>query len=197
MDDNDDPHPDNNDDSASTPAMSAVDRSNSLISLPSLSHITSTSTASPSIFPTGAGARHYSISSASQASYNSPYIRSNQASPAFGPQMHFMNSNPAAFGLGSPALKPLDSNTHSLRQIAEGATQLSERRPSAVVGAGGRQQRSEHELDQEATAALLMLNNDRRQWKNIQPQPAGSEGGDERNRTGNTGGMSVRDLLSG
>ncbi|KAK4560425.1 hypothetical protein LTR86_005621 [Recurvomyces mirabilis] len=173
---------------APTPPVAPLDRShsNSLVSLPSLSQITTTATASPSIFSVGAG-RHYSISSASQASY-SPYFHSNQTSPAFGPQLSHMHSAPSynnTFGLGSPALKPVDS-AHALRQIAEGATELSEKqRHARAMG------RSEHELDHEAAAALSMLNNDRRNWR------AGSSAGvpSEESRSGT--GMSVRDLLSG
>lgn len=172
-----------NDAGASTPATTALEPSNSRVSLPSLSQITTTSTNSPSIFSTAAG-RHYSISSASQASY-SPYFHSNQTSPAFGPQLtHAAPSFSGAFGIGSPALKPVDS-AHHLRQIAEGATELSEKKQRQASRSSVR---SEHELDQEATAALLMLNSDRRSWR------AGQEG--ESSRSGNTG-MSVRDLLSG
>ena len=46
--------------------------------------------------------------------------------------------------------------------------------------------RSEHELDQEATAALLMLNHDRRNWR----------GSREGEASRGNGGMSVKDLLS-
>ena len=189
-DDDDDDEMDEDDDdqaSTSTPVTTAQDRSSSMVSLPSLSQMTTTTTTSPSVFSAGTG-RHYSISSASQASY-SPYFHSNQTSPAFGPQLSHVSTMPASagpyrdtFGLGSPALKPADS-AQQLRQVAEGASELSEKqRPSsAKVG------RSEHELDQEATAALLMLNNDRRNWRTAQE----GEGG--RSNTG----MSVRDLLSG
>lgn len=195
----DDPEPP----ASTTPVSNAQDRSASLVSLPSLSQITTTATPSPSIFSSGAG-RHYSMSSASQASY-SPYFHSTQTSPAFGPQLSHVSGVPPpgsagpyrdAFGLGSPALKPLDSSSSAqqqqhLRQIAEGATtELSsaaseKRRPSS-----GRSGRSEHELDQEATAALLMLNNDRRSWQR------GQREGESTGRSGGNG-MSVRDLLSG
>lgn len=171
---------DNNDDGAPTPPTSAVEHSNARISLPSLSQITTQSTTSPSIFSTGAG-RHYSISSASQASY-SPYIHSNQTSPAFGPQLHHVSTAPGAFGLGSPAIKPVDSG-YGLRQIAEGAHELAEKRQQG--------RKSDHELDQEATAALLMLNHDRRNWR--QNSSNGSSG----NEGDNGRGMSVRDLLTG
>ncbi|KAK4634379.1 hypothetical protein CLAFUW4_01071 [Fulvia fulva] len=168
-------------DGAATPATTVPQKSASMVSLPSLSQITTTTTTSPSVFSMGAG-RHYSISSA--ASSYSPYLHSNQASPAFGPQLHHVSVAPPfgnAFGLGSPALKPVDSASQ-LRHIAEGATELSEKqRPTSNAG------RREQELDQEATAALLMLNHDRRNWRNTSDAPS--------NRS-NTG-MSVRDLLSG
>jgi len=176
---------------ASTPATTALEhsQSGSMVSLPSLSQITTANTTSPSVFSAGAG-RHYSISSASQASC-SPYFHSNQTSPAFGPQLHQVSTAPpfsTAFGIGSPALKPVDS-AHHLRQIAEGATEaLSERQRLAATGA--KAGRSEHELDQEATAALLMLNNDRRSWR------TGHESSSSDPSRSNTG-MSVRDLLSG
>lgn len=162
---------------ASTPATASVAHSNSIVSLPSLSQITTTTTTSPSIFSVGAG-RHYSVSSA--ASSYSPYFHSNQASPAFGPQLHHFAA-PPSFGntLGSPALKPVDSH---LRQIAEGATELTEAQRVAPRGS-----RSENELDQEATAALLMLNHDRRNWRSAQHEPES---------TRSSTGMSVRDLLS-
>ena len=187
-DDDDDEEMEDDEERETTEAVATTqDRSASMISLPSLSQITTTTTSPPSVFSTDLG-RHYSISSASQAGF-SPYFHSNTTSPAFGPQLSHISSIPASagphrdtFGLGSPALKPLDSTQH-LRQIAEGASELSEkRRPGSSKPA-----RSEHELDQEATAALLMLNNDRRNWRSSQE----GEGG--RSNTG----MSVRDLLSG
>jgi len=94
----------------------------------------------------------------------------------------------------------------SLRQIAEGATELSEKRR----GGGGR--RVEQEADHEATAALLMLNHDRRGWRPAGVSPTetsggvdsrrasavGSNGNGSGNGNGNgNGGMSVRELLSG
>ncbi|KJY01567.1 hypothetical protein TI39_contig287g00002 [Zymoseptoria brevis] len=192
--DNDEEMEDDNQDAAtpgsSTPVTATLggnhSHSNSIVSLPSLSQITTASTSSPSIFSAGAGGRHYSISSAaSQASY-SPFFHSNQASPAFGPQLHHVSTAPpfgsaAAFGLGSPALKPLDSSlqSHQLRNIAENATELTQSLPP-TKGA-----RTERELDHEATAALLMLNHDRRSWRD-----------GETGRSASTG-MSVKDLLSG
>lgn len=172
---------DQEDASTSTPNTAGPAKSNSGISLPSLSQITTTTTTSPSIFSTGAG-RHYSISSA--ASSYSPYFHSNQASPAFGPQLHHVSTAPpfgSQFGLGSPALKPVDSASQ-LRHIAEGANELSEKQRKATKSG-----RSEQELDQEATAALLMLNHDRRNFRAVNE----SDGGRSSN------GMSVRDLLSG
>ncbi|KAM3419140.1 hypothetical protein BST61_g5085 [Cercospora zeina] len=171
------------DDCTRTPASASLKQSNSVISLPSLSQITTTTTTSPSMFSLGAAGRHYSISSA--ASSYSPYFHSNQASPAFGPQLNHVTTAPPfgnAFGLGSPALKPIDSASH-LRQLAEGANaELSDKQRAPRVG------RSEHELDQEATAALLMLNHDRRNWRAVQHEP-------EPSRSSSTG-MSVKDLLS-
>nr|POE56874.1 hypothetical protein CFP56_70126 [Quercus suber] len=166
-DDDEDMEDDNpGDGGTSTPATAGLEHSNSRVSLPSLSQITTTSTNtnSPSVFSVGAG-RHYSISSTSQASY-SPYFHSNQASPAFGPQLAHVANAPTYgnFGIGSPALKPVDS-AHHLRQIAEGATELSEKQRSALKSIAGR---SEKDLDHEATAALLMLNNDRRTWRAAQ-----------------------------
>lgn len=148
--------------------------------------MTSNSTTSPSIFSSGAG-RHYSISSTSQASY-SPYFHSTQASPNFGPTLHHVStgSGAAAFGLGSPAIRPVDSG-YALRQIAEGAHELADKRQHH----GRDRNKSDHELDQEATAALLMLNHDRRNWRGNGSN--GSSGGEGDNGRG----MSVRDLLSG
>lgn len=154
--------------------VSSVARSTSIVSLPSLSQMTSTS---PSIFSVGAG-KHHSVSSA--ASSYSPYFHSpaselqfHHAAPPPPPPASFGNNT---FGLGSPALKPVDSH---LRQIVEGATELSAdaQRLAATHGS-----RSDHELDQEATTALLMLNHDRRNWR--EPGP-----------TRSVTGMSVRDLL--
>lgn len=180
---------DDDDQQESTPVTRNHDQSGSQISLPSLSQITTGATTSPSVFSAGAG-RHYSISSASQASY-SPYFNSNQTSPAFGPQLSHVSSGQVSagpfretFGLGSPALKPLDSS-QQLRQVAESASELKQRQRKSSGGSRGK--RSEHELDQEATAALLMLNHDRRDWR------ASQTGEGARNSTG----MSVKDLLSG
>ncbi|KAK3658090.1 hypothetical protein LTR56_001946 [Elasticomyces elasticus] len=192
-----------NDATASTPVTSALEHSNnSAISLPSLSQLTTTISNSPLTFSAGAG-RHYSISSASQASY-SPYFHSTHTSPAFGPQLSHMHSAPpyGHFGLGSPALRPLDSQgpigSYSLRKVAEGAVEL----------AGGQQangrpttRRSDHELDQEAAAALSMLNHqDRRSsWRNAGTGATGSSdgAGAAAGAGAGSGGMSVRDLLSG
>lgn len=85
------------------------------------------------------------------------------------------------FGLGSPALKALDSASQA-RQASEGSSELSDKqRRTTKTG------RSEHELDQEATAALLMLNHDRRNWRGSKDGTSGR----------GSGGMSVKDLLSG
>ncbi|RMY97288.1 hypothetical protein D0860_08663 [Hortaea werneckii] len=101
-------------------ATAAPTRTNSLISLPSLSQLYPANPTSPPICSsngTTSSARHFSISSASQPSH-SPYIHSNHASPAFGPQLPLYHPPPpqatanhrnSHFGLGSPALKPSDS----------------------------------------------------------------------------------------
>lgn len=132
----------------------------SLTSLPSLSHY---GHKSPAIAPSEASSsRHYSISSASAPSF-SPYIHSQQASPFFAPTAG--QHEPAPFALTSPALRPQDSSMHQ--------------RPG-VVGEDARlRDRREKDLDREAMAALLMLNSDRRTFK------------DKSGR-----GMSVQDLLS-
>ena len=104
-------------------------------------------------------------------------------------------------------MKPMDSGVHAhhLRHIAESATdQLSHDRfekPSRRSSTTLRQAttaaaaaRSELELDQEATAALLMLNTDRRQWRGSGVAKAA---GDDSNSRRSSGGMSVMDLLSG
>ena len=85
-----------------------------------------------------------------------------------------------SFGLGSPAIKALDASYQG-RQSDNGDSGSAEKRRR---GTANESARSEHELDQEATAALLMLNHDRRSWR----------GGKS---SGGGGGMSVKDLLSG
>lgn len=171
----------------STPAFPPHDKRDSQISLPSLSTITTTS---PSIFSHTAG-RHYSISSASQASY-SPYFHSAHTSPAFGPQLSHHASLSSgqngshAFGIGSPALKPQDQAPWRAGAEAE----LSLARPASGVD---RSKRSEQELDQEAAGGLLMLGNDRRSWQQREREKAA---GAQPGRTGMVG-MSVKDLLTG
>jgi hypothetical protein len=132
----------------------------SLASLPSMSHF---GYKSPAIAPSDASSsRHYSISSTSAPSF-SPYIHSQQASPFFLPTTG--QHEPAPFALTSPALRAQDSSMHN--------------RPP-VVGEDARiRERREKDLDREAMAALLMLNTDRRTYK------------DKSGR-----GMSVQDLLS-
>lgn len=177
----------------STPAFAPQDKRDSQISLPSLSTITTTS---PSIFSHTAG-RHYSISSASQASF-SPYFHSAHTSPAFGPQLSHHGSLSSGQGgahlfggIGSPALNPQEQT--SLRQIAEGASaELSLARPA--TNGIDRSRRSEHELDQEAAGGLLMLNNDRRSWQQREREKAA---GGQPGRGAGATGMSVRDLLTG
>ncbi|GAB7350830.1 hypothetical protein MBLNU459_g1363t1 [Dothideomycetes sp. NU459] len=161
-------------------------------SLPPISHLTSRqpgiSSGMASATTTAAAAaaavdasrahdvRHYSVSSASQASY-SPYLHSQHASPFFGPSHAGSGPDSASFSLTSPALVPLDS-------AASSSSSSSSSRAQAAGGGGGGgggadARRREHELDKEAMAALLMLNSDRRAWKDSSGR-----------------GMSVRDLLS-
>lgn len=84
-----------------------------------------------------------------------------------------MGGGREAFGLGSPAIAPMEGRVQSGWRSAEGG--------STVVVEG--------EMDREATAALLMLNCDRRSWGAV------NGGVGEKERKG--GGMSVRHLLSG
>lgn len=179
------------------------DKRDSQISLPSLSTITTTS---PSIFSHTAG-RHYSISSASQASY-SPYFHSAQTSPAFGPQLSHIPSGAHAFGIGSPALKPLDHQQQTsfrpgtTEGSAGGTSELSLARPAAnsSSSSNGTRGRSEQDMDQEAAGGLLMLNNDRRSWQQKERERAAAGiggGGPPSGKVGGMGGMSVKDLLTG
>ena len=187
-DEDDEMEYDEDDDAASkssTPVTTTTSQPRSTVSLPSISELTTTTSAS---FPFAGTGRHYSISSASQASF-SPYLHSNQTSPSFGPQLSHVSSMPASvalhrdtIGIGSPALGAMDSATLTRNGTDERSEVGENERPiSSTTG------RSEHELDREATAALLMLNNDRRNWRSSQT----SDGGRFNN------GMSVRDLLSG
>ncbi|KAK0823675.1 hypothetical protein LTR73_008368 [Friedmanniomyces endolithicus] len=198
---------------ASTLATSALEPSgSSAISLPSLAQLTTTLSNSPATFGPGASAsgRHYSISSQSQASY-SPYFHSTHTSPAFGPQLSNASSSSlsyaglpsygGAFGLGSPALRPMDSGTsQSLRMMAEGGMELAEKQRAGGTGRGngGSGRKSDHDLDREAAAALSMLNHDRRGWR-AAGTGAGSGGAVVEGAVGGGGstGMSVRDMLSG
>ncbi|KAE9962444.1 hypothetical protein BLS_000308 [Venturia inaequalis] len=76
-------------------------------------------------------------------------------SPAFEPQTQAGGPSYSTFSLTSPALRPQDGGSGSVKGLEQG--------------------------DHEATAALLMLNTDRRNWSG----PSGGRG------------MSVKDLLSG
>ncbi|KAK0939020.1 hypothetical protein LTR48_000410 [Friedmanniomyces endolithicus] len=219
-DDNADDDNDANEATASsTPATSALEPSgSSAISLPSLAQLTTTLSNSPATFGPSAGAsgRHYSISSQSQASY-SPYFHSTHTSPAFGPQPSNSSSHSYAglpayggpFGLGSPALRPMDSaggvmqqqQSQSLRMMAEGGMELAEKQRAGGTGRGngGSGRKSDPDLDREAAAALSMLNHDRRGWR---AAGTGSSAvvGDGAAGVGGVGGstgMSVKDLLSG
>ncbi|TKA80154.1 hypothetical protein B0A49_00760 [Cryomyces minteri] len=135
-----------------------VPRNHSLTSLHRTSTTSSTPTASPLLNP-------------------SPYIRSTQTSPSFGPQTSqpysSYTSQFSTFSLTSPALLP---QPDSLRPEPEKEKYRIKGAEDAMA------------MDQEATAALLMLNTDRRSW--------GSGGGGGGSASG-VRGMSVRDLLSG
>lgn len=104
--------------------------------------------------------RHYSFSYSAASA---------QASPAFGPMPSYLYAPVSS----APTLPPAAMSTHS---SAAGSTLTS---PVLLP---------QRDMDQEATAALLMLNNDRR------GTVSGSSGGSGNNASGR--GMSVRDLLS-
>ncbi|KAK5013033.1 hypothetical protein BJ546DRAFT_98404 [Cryomyces antarcticus] len=146
-----------------------IPRNHSLTSLHRTSTTSSTPTASPSLNP-------------------SPYVRSTQTSPSFGPQTSqpsqpypSYTSQFSTFSLTSPALLP---QPDSLRPEAEKEKYRTKGAEEALA------------MDQEATAALLMLNTDRRSWG------SGEGGGGSASGSASAGasgvrGMSVRDLLSG
>lgn len=178
--DSDEAMSEDNDDDIPTPNTLSQSHSRtslpSLASLPSMSHFsTAAPTTSPALLPTAYHQqRHYSVSSTSQASF-SPYMHSTQTSPFFGPSYGGQDPGAASFALTSPALKPLDHATARRGSTVQYPT-------SGVNDSGEAQQereRREQDLDKEAMAALLMLNSDRRNWK------------DKSGR-----GMSVQDLLS-
>ncbi|KAF2722560.1 HLH-domain-containing protein [Polychaeton citri CBS 116435] len=201
---------------APTPPLSSrrpLSKSGSLVSLPSLSHITSTlpsttasiySSTNTSSYGSSAGARHPSISSAATYSPSfSPYLHSTHTSPAFcGQQSAFVTTGPT-FSLSSPALKPIDSSACSTPSASEAHYRYFAGKHQQQLDASTSQpaqQRSAPQkpdvpstqndiLDHEASAALLMLNNDRRNWKGTLPK--------ESTRGALSTGMSVRDLLSG
>lgn len=126
-------------------------------------------TTSPAIYPTDhshyslttspvlqpSDPRHYSLTSSIRSTVVSPAILPSPsigASPAFSAHSQYSNFAPGAsshFSLTSPALRPQPDERETDRE------------------------------DHEATAALLMLNTDRRSWN------------------GSNRGMSVKDLLSG
>lgn len=147
----------------------------SLASLPSISHFsTAAPTTSPALLPTAYHQqRHYSVSSTSQASF-SPYIHSTQTSPFFGPSYGGQDPGATSFALTSPALNPQDHAT-----AHRGSIQYSALSANDGNEAQEEWERRAQDPDQEAMAALLMLNSDRRNWK------------DKSGR-----GMSVQDLLS-
>ncbi|TID21511.1 HLH multi-domain protein [Venturia nashicola] len=112
----------------------------------------------PSISPAILPSSHTSplITTNHRSSYS--YYSANSSavtSPAFEPQAKAGGPNYSTFSLTSPALAPQDRASGSVKGLEQ--------------------------VDQEATAALLMLNTDRRSWSG----PSGARG------------MSVKDLLSG
>lgn len=99
-------------------------------------------------------------------------MHSAQTSPFFGPSSVGLDT--ATFALTSPALRPQDA-TRSFQCTGEGSIQhlgLNEETRH-------QRERREQDLDKEAMTALLMLNVDRRDWK------------DKSGRA-----LSVRDLLA-
>lgn len=100
--------------------------------------------ASPVIQPSDP--RHYSITSSIRSTQTSPNIEPSPsivASPTYSMRLpsisDFASASATRFILTSPALKPIDD--------------------------GYKKDAQREKEDQEATAALLMLNNDRRSWK--------------------------------
>lgn len=195
--------------------------------LPPLSHITTaSSTSSPNFTPIDPTprVRQFSLSTNSSSNY-SPYIlpQSNATSPVFSPQHKASLSNIAGdamqrFSLTSPALEPYDRR-HNVRPVSRTGGEMpapngsNGSNPSAVgygagqAGATQAQAVKSERSDREAMAALLMLNNDRRNstngatgWRDgaamsnmIDPREAGRNQSQERKRGS---AMSVRDLLS-
>ncbi|KAF2761647.1 hypothetical protein EJ05DRAFT_535017 [Pseudovirgaria hyperparasitica] len=129
-------------------------------------------TTSPNMVPT-TDPRHYSITSSIRSTVTSPSIlpspafsSSGHTAPPFPPTGH---STSARFALlTSPALHPQTGNS-----VQSTNSNVNDH------GKPGLQRDQRMSEDQEATAALLMLNSDRRNWHN------------------GARGMSVRDLLSG
>lgn len=199
-------HLNNNNSQTGANTPNTLEPISSRTSLPSLASLPSMSAfaPSPSILPTTTGIshgytnRHYSISSASQTSSFSPYIHSTHTSPFFGPSYtgsHGGSHNdPGTFSLTSPALKAQEDAQHfrlgsannsggnGNGSVNNGGIQhlaLSNSNSNSSESSTAAEVRRQQDLDHEATAALLMLNSDRRDWK------------DKNGR-----GMSVRDLLS-
>ncbi|KAK4993568.1 hypothetical protein LTR66_005975 [Elasticomyces elasticus] len=136
----------------STSAPASLSHIESQVTLPPLSRITTAATMSPVFNALDQQTRRFSTWSASQPTF-SPYILSTTASPLFAGQ-HPSEGKPPLLTLPSPRLAPQN-------------------------GGAGKSLRPLEADDHEATAALLMLNTDRRSWTA------------ERGR-----GMSVKDLLS-
>jgi hypothetical protein len=116
------------------------------------------------------------LPSISPALLPSTHPSSTHTSPRHGPLPGSYHSTPVLAGLPSPALAPTAARHGHSRQ---GSFSL------AAPGSAPPSPELQMPEDREATAALLMLNTDRRSW------------GERRNGGGKAGrGMSVRDLLS-
>ncbi|RMX86824.1 hypothetical protein D0869_02807 [Hortaea werneckii] len=188
MDDNDDddeemPDEKSDGEEESQPiATEAPTRTNSLISLPSLSQIYPANPISPPIFPSSgatSSARHFSISSASQPSY-SPYIHSNHTSPAVGPQLSHHSHHQSStvngnghFGLGSPALKPLDSSP-SIESKIEGKNQTNSGSATTIATANNRNLDTLQHLAERATMESEHLRHPQQPQSQFQSLPPAS-----------------------
>lgn len=124
--------------------------------------------------------------SAQSQSYHAYYSHSNTASPALAPTHHHtsLSHSSAASPFSSPAFEPQEQQSQYSYQRQSQQYQIynpvfthsASTSPALLPMPGGMR-----DSDQEATAALLMLNTDRRDSK-----PKGT-----------ARGMSVKDLLSG
>lgn len=167
----------------------------------------------PSVSPAIPPSSHHTTPQLYPSTHTSPAISSSQIRanyntftptfPGSGLPSPVFSANPAApasgyttggFKLTSPALGPQ-------RQISSSELRQPQSQPQRVmtVESGERTPTSTDKDDHEATAALLMLNTDRRSWSGLSGPPSASA----RTPTNGSGkgdggrGMSVRDLLSG